>query len=125
MSRTNYFNVKDDEKFETFLNKFDVEYDNTVDGYVMFSDEGNWPSSIYNEETNEYDDYDRFFDDVAEHLEDDEVVIVMTSGHEKMRYITGNAFAINSKGETFSIDINTIYEMVSNKWNVKPTLAEY
>lgn len=126
-SRSNYFKVKDTEEFENFLDQFGgIEYHSEEDeSYCIIAEEGCWPSSIYNEETDEYEDYDDFFQDLSSHLLDDQVCIIVTSGHEKMRYITGDAYAINSKGQELSININSIYDMVRKAWNVEPSLAEY
>lgn len=125
-SRSNYFKVKDTEEFEKFLNQFSgIEFDSEEEGYCILAEEGYWPSSIYNEETSEYDEYYDFFQDLSSHLLEGQVFIIVTSGHEKMRYITGDAYAINSKGQELSININSIYDMVRKAWNVEPSLAEY
>ena len=127
VSRSNYFKVKDTEEFENFLNQFGgiKFYSEEDETYCILAEEGYWPYSIYNEETSEYDEYYDFFQDLSSHLLDDQVCIILTSGHERMRYITGNSYAINSKGQELSININSIYDMVSKAWNVVPSLAEY
>jgi hypothetical protein len=54
--------------------------------------------------------------ELSEHLMDDSIAIVMGAGAEKLRFITGYAEAINSKGERVDININSIYDLAKQKF---------
>jgi hypothetical protein len=51
----------------------------------------------------------------------------MGAGAEKLRFITGYAEAINSKGERVSVNIDTIYDLAKQKFgkDVEVTPAQY
>lgn len=117
-SRSNYFRVKNLKKFKAFCARWGVEFiakDDTPElvGFLGESQFGGLPSHITEEaelgEVRELDS-DDFYKELAEHLKDGEVAIMMEFGAQKHAYITGFAIAVNSKGETVSISLNDIYE---------------
>jgi len=131
-SRSNYFAVKDAQAFEDEMSNIsDIEVITKTgeDGILRYgvlshiSDSGGWPSWVFNEETDDYDDID-FFDIVSEHLADNEVAIFMEAGAEKLRYICGYAVAVNNKGETRQISLNNIYDL-AKEIGTNVTIAEY
>jgi len=68
-----------------------------------------------------------FVSELAGHLADHEVMIVMGTGYEKMRYLVGYAIAINNKKERREIDLAQVYEL-AKQLTQKPkriTRAEY
>lgn len=58
---------------------------------------------------NEFDDdsYDRFIAKLQECLADKDAVIIMESGHEKLRYVTGSALII-TVSDTIYLDLETL-----------------
>lgn len=117
-ARTNYFKVKDESKFKDFLATLDgLETYSDKEGRhcILFDYESGVPSSKYNEETDDYDEFD-FLGELSEHLTDGSIAIVMGSGAEKLRYVTGYAEAINSKGERVSVNIDSIYDLAKQKF---------
>jgi len=129
-ARTNYFQVKDLEKFEKWVEQFgnpSVEkgYHNN-DGKIclLWGDDGyqDWGYDEDHEETNE-----SFRDGVGDFLMKDSILVVMGAGNEKMRYVQGWAYAVNHKGECESISIDEIYGMAEQRWgdDVTITRAEY
>ncbi len=127
-SRTNYFRVKDAEAFKNAMGEFgDVDVNEREDGFFMLdtyaSENGFWPTFIYNEDIGEENEID-FPKMVADHLIDDEVVIFMTVGHEKIRYVFGDAIAYNNKGEYTVISTSQIYDK-AKKLGKNITVAEY
>jgi hypothetical protein len=119
-TRSNYFAVKDAEAFTAELENYPVkvitqEKDGvTLYGFLDNDDDGSgeiW--SIYNDETEEFDEID-WADVFKRHLQDDWVAVIITNGYEKYRYFTGDATAYNNKGESRTINIDHIYELASD-----------
>ncbi|MGB8218677.1 MAG: hypothetical protein WCE94_15370 [Candidatus Methanoperedens sp.] len=117
-SRSNYFRVKDIEKFKVFCARWGVEFIAKSDkpeliGFLGRSEYGGLPSYLTEEaqdgEMRELDS-DDFYKELAEQLKDGEVAVLVESGAQKLAYISGISIAVNSKGETLSVDINDIYE---------------
>lgn len=116
-ARTNYFLVKDEEAFKAEMEKFEVSVNTqTIDDQNLYSlidndpDGGGMPWSFYNDETEEHEDIE-WSDILGKHLADGQVCVLMESGAEKHRYISGYAVAFNNKGETRSINLNDIYDL--------------
>ena len=63
----------------------------------------------YNEATQAWQEAD-LLTALATQLADDHVAIVMEVGFEKMRYLLGEAHAVNAKGERVSVELDEIYE---------------
>lgn len=130
-SRTNYFHVKDAEKFLADMDGFDIRVVHMREGDECFAiiaetDNGEWPS--YDFRTAGEDDYppEAWFPEiVAEYLADNEVAVFQTVGAEKSRYVTGYAVAINNKGEVVQVTLDDIYEVAKEKFGVAPSLAQY
>jgi len=127
--RSNYVKVKDKEAFRAFLDRFGgavmmIEDDK---GRVGFLAEEGMPSTYMPDNSGtEPDDVD-FVEELAAHLANHEVMIVMGTGYEKMRYLVGYAIAINNKKERREIDLAQIYELAKQVTR-KPkriTRAEY
>ncbi len=129
-ARSNYFIVKDADVFEKALEHVpDIEIDKEGDKYCILvtgGDFGGWPSSIWDDEKDIAINIDVPVL-VSEHLVDGEVAIFMESGAEKLRYVIGYAVAINNKGETVAIGLDSIYDM-AEELTTRPrdiTRAEY
>jgi len=111
-ARTNYFRVKDADAFKAWLgtiNGVELITDDKGRFGVLFNEDG-VPSSRYNDTTEDWDDFD-FMEELAPHLADDSVAVLMGAGAEKLRYVQGYAVAINNKGEVRSLNLDAIYGM--------------
>lgn len=130
-ARSNYFKVKDADEFLKAMELVpNVEIHAGENGTFCIlgedPDGGGWPAFIYNEETDDYEDFD-LPDYVSQYLADDSVAIFMETGAEKLRYVVGYAVAVNNKGEQVTVSLNDIYEMAAELTN-KPeeiTTAEF
>jgi hypothetical protein len=119
MSRTNYFKVKDPETFKKWLSQFEMvlfEKDGKF-GFYSGSEKGDFPSGVYNEETDEYDDMD-IAEKLPEFLADGEIAILMQAGAEKARYVSGFAIAVHSDGRIVQIVLDDIYERAAKEFGV-------
>lgn len=126
VTRTNYFRVKDPVKFkELMLNVCADEDDvdvweekdengNTVFGFGCYgSILGLMPDGTDNDDDFDYD-YDGFVNGLSACVANDDAVIVLESGNEKLRYIVGGALVVTSKGSIY-LDINEIAQMKASK----------
>ena len=139
-ARSNYFQVKDTQKFKEAMNNFChikiVEQtpfkDQTNEHAVMitlsdFNDSGFFPEYPYNDEL---EDDARNGDDllktIADHLKEGEVAILMEIGSEGLRYLCGSAQAVNSKNERSHRFLEEIYTDAEKLSEGKPvSRAEY
>lgn len=127
--RTNYFKVKDIEKFKSWLTEWhwDIVYISKVDtahgelsGFYIFNSDVSLcfseklPLVSFDEEGEQVDVPGDFLKEFAAHLEDDWVAIYMEIGNENIRFLTGVAIAINSKGQVNEINIEDIYDLAKD-----------
>lgn len=127
--RSNYFRVNDFETFKAWcaslgMNAWQRSDDPTLVAFGSRDGESGIPSHRYNDATQDFEDID-FAAELSEHLLDNEIAIVQEAGHEKLRYVTGYALAINAAGEVLHISINDIYALAQREWGHKPTEAHY
>jgi hypothetical protein len=124
-ARTNYFAVKDVEAFKKEIAPLGLEVVENKDGKLaLLSDlEEGFPYSYYDEEIE--DSVEVSWKEIfKQHLQDEEVAILMGAGAEKLRYISGWAVAYNNKGEQKSVSLDDIYELASSLGK-NVTKAEY
>lgn len=72
---------------------------------------GGWPTSIYCEDTEEYEDWD-VESYVSEFLVDGEWCVIQEVGAEKLRYLIGYSLAFNNKGVSHSVNLEDVFEML-------------
>lgn len=104
--RTNYFHVKDPVAFQEYMKG--VCADGTIDvwegekenrGTFAFGCEGpifGLPCDPEDEDAGF--DYDAFIAGLSEHVAEDDAIIILEAGHEKLRYVVGFANIITGKG---------------------------
>ena len=106
-TRTNYFHVKDEDAFRKFAEKIccsedaiDV-WEKDDNGKKVFAFGGFGEIMGLN---NAEDDcsYDEFLKELQEHIAEDDAVIILESGKEKLRYITGYATVVTSSESKFA-----------------------
>jgi hypothetical protein len=134
-ARSNYFAVKDEMTFRQWAEFVGLKVlepdqrDKPADGIQRFAitpgygDDCGWPSSRFNEETEDDDDVD-VSGELAAYLKDGEVAVLMEVGNEKLRYLCGYATPVNSAGETVSMSLEGIYTL-ARKLGPNVTHAEY
>ena len=135
-ARSNYFAVKDEKAFREWaalVGLSVLEPDarhKATDGIRRFgiapgdcSDSGTWPTSLYNEEFDEYNDL-VVAEQLSVHLADDEVAVLMEVGNGKQRYLSGTAEAVNNRGESVYLNLDSIYES-ARELGPHLTRAEY
>lgn len=119
IGRTNYFAVKNIEIFKQdleslreYLNSgFEIIEDQKEDQIVFcLTFEDGIPSYYYNAETGEEFDVE-FTDILSTHLADDWVCIIMETGSESLRFLSGYSVAFNNKGEQKYVALESIYDL--------------
>lgn len=125
-ARSNYVKIKDEAGLRNALRHFDVKIWTNSDGLFAFggdSDSGGWPSI-----TTDDDDEEIEFspiEQICPFMHEDQVLVMMQSGHESQRYVDGRAEAYNSKGEWVSIALNNIYDLAKKHFGIDPGEAAY
>ena len=107
-TRTNYFRVKDPAAFREFMSRVygsdevqlweEKDLNDTVQfGFGVYGGiSGFCPSEDEEDDDSDYD-YDAFLDELQRHIADDDAVIIMEGGNEKLRYVVGSATIVTSK----------------------------
>lgn len=132
--RTNYFHVKDDETFRTLMNRVYGCEDNVElweekdkDGRTIFGFGVYGGISGLRDSGDDIDDdssYDDFIDCLQEAVADDDAIIILESGNEKMRYVVGSATIITSSDYKYmditSLAMKQAMEMLHNpSWQTR------
>lgn len=124
--RTNYFHVKDENAFRTFMNRvygcednIELWEEKDEDGRAVFGfGVYGGISGIRDQDDDEDSSYDDFIDKLQESVADDDAVIILESGNEKMRYVVGSATIVTSSDYKYSdiadIAVKQAGEMLHN-----------
>ena len=135
--RTNYFHVKNEEEFRSFMDRVRGSEDtielweekdrngNTLFGFGVYGGISG-VSNCDDDEEGLCDDfsYDKFIDGLQESVSDNDAIIILEAGNEKMRYVVGYATIITSSEckyiDMTSLAIETAEEMLNNpSWETK------
>ena len=108
-TRTNYFRVKDEEEFRKFMAHVSGTEDrvelweekdkngNTVFGFGTLGGIAGVTDYHNDSEDDGEDseaDFDAFLNALQTFVADDDAIIILESGHEKLRYVVGSAYII-------------------------------
>ena len=113
--RSNYFKVVDIDKFKEQLPAditVSVEKDGTVCILNEDADGSGWPCEIYNEDTEEHEEYD-IENFIASHLQPGSWCVLQEVGAENLRYLVGYAVAFTKDLEhRHSVSLSDIYKLI-------------
>lgn len=121
--RSNYFAVKDVDAFIAFLSQFEADLITNKEGLVGFVSQDEyggiptyWPE----------DDSDpiSITEGIAEHLAENQVCVILESGAEKARYITGQAIAIAWTGDRTDLSLTDIYKQAQDEFGGDAQITE-
>lgn len=111
-TRTNYFRVKDPDEFRTFMSgvhgtedKIELweEKDHKGDPIFGFGTMGGiwgWSEQTGTMNDDDVDDdaaYEAFIFGLQQHIANDDAIIILEAGNEKLNYVTGSALIITSQ----------------------------
>lgn len=132
-ARSNYFRVKDVDAFISFVNSIPglAFWTKETNGtsFAIFVDEtdhGGWPDT--REVEGQADDIygmETLADDLAHHLAENEVAILMEVGNEGFRYFTFRSTAVAWDGRRIDLDSDDIYDRVKSEFNRIPTSVSF
>lgn len=128
-ARSSYYKVKSKKKFKKFCQEHQLEFiesdsDKGKVGFLVQTDFGTIPNGRVNSKGN-YVEID-FEEELSKHLAAGEVAVVVEAGNEKLKYVAGYAFAVNSKGRTVVVSTDDIYNKAEKMFKTKTiTRAEY
>jgi hypothetical protein len=123
-ARSSYFAVKDEAAFRAWAEKRDLQVlepqrvlkqpgGTTQQMFGVAPTDGGWPT--YDQENDEELD---LMGELAELLQEGQIVVFQEVGAEKLRYVTANATAFDSTGKRIYIDLQDIYERASEYFDV-------
>ncbi|OAM91777.1 hypothetical protein OH491_24855 [Termitidicoccus mucosus] len=124
IARTNYFKVKDKAAFRSWAKKFDLEILKKSGKFALLPEEHSDTGGFDLRDPRTDEDFD-ICEEIARHLADDSIAVIMSAGHEKHRYIYGWAEAVNHMGERVQITLDEIYQAAKEKFGKLPSRAEY
>ena len=129
--RTNYFKVKDNEKFKEFMTHvyaedLEVLHKKDENGNELYGFGGYGGISGYFNNENEYEDsdeawdnaYDNLIDGLAKQVAENDAILLFEVGNEKLRYVVGSVAVITSKGYEYrditNVGVEIARQMLNN-----------
>ena len=126
-ARSNYFRVKNEDAFRTWVERTPplVYFTHAADDHLFaIGSETGWPVTAYNQAEDEEIEIDLPME-LSLHLAEDQIAILMETGAEGLRYVTGFAVAVNERGEQVSLHLAEIYQRAIDRFGIEPTRAEW
>lgn len=122
-TRTSYFKVTDEKKYQVLFAGLESNGDDIRDFTEKDNDGSLWHAfGSYGEidwypPSNEDDDYvepdsDRFYDELSKIMADDCACVIMSAGHENLRYIGGYVVVITKDKVSFNNLNNMAYTLM-------------
>ena len=129
--RTNYFKVKDNEKFKEFMTHvyaedLEVFHKKDENGNELYGFGGYGGISGYFNNENEYEDsdeawdnaYDNLIDGLAKQVAENDAILLFEVGNEKLRYVVGSVVVITSKAYAYrditDVGVEIAKQMLNN-----------
>ncbi len=119
-ARSNCFRVKDKDAFLKWADGRGLgvfKNEENADLFAIYggesTDDGSWPSYDVESDT-EID----LVAELAQHLPNGQIAVLMEIGAEKLRYLTGVAIAVNHKGRVVELTLSDIYGKASRAFQI-------
>jgi hypothetical protein len=124
--RSNYFRVKDVDAFTAMLGEFEATLITDSEGRVGFVSDNEF-GGVPQTWPDDQEEPVSILDEIAEHLVENSVCVIIEAGAEKARYVTGRAVAIASTGEQTVIALDDIYAQAQTEFggDAEITVAIY
>ena len=127
--RSNYFIVKDRKSFKELLEQYEtvlIEKNGKV-GFYSITDDGGIPTRYIDDDDEDAgidEESISIIEEIAEHLVENEVCVIMEIGYEKLRYLDGRAIAVAWTGETTRVSLNDIYAQAQSEFGGDAQITE-
>lgn len=126
-ARSNYFQVRDETAFRAWAEKRGLHVfesrtagdSPTFFGFYSEDQYGGWPSYEMDLEEETGDGSIDLCAELAPHLLDGQIAVLMEVGAEKHRYVTGTAIAVDHTGKTVEVTLDDIYESAARAFGVE------
>ena len=127
-TRSNYFRVKDARAFKAWCRKCHLEFwtgdqqgdDPDEEFFAVSAGAGDgWPTFDPEQEAEI-----AFTAALGAHLDPRDVAILFEAGHEKLRYVFGEAIAVHPDGRTVSVSLNDIYPRARKAFGRRLSITE-
>lgn len=129
-ARSNYVRFKDLDALKKALEPWGaIEIEANGAGLhclLARTEDGGWPSGTQVEGTDDEGEaveeelYFDFEEVVVPHLAEGQALVVMQSGHEGLRYVTGHASAYTWDGRSCHLDLNSIHALAAETFGIDP-----
>jgi len=122
-ARTNYFQVTDEAKFREWaearaLHVFAKDAGGTtIFGVYSETDDGGWPTNSWPDDEDAPIEVD-VVAELAAHLAEGQIAVLIESGHEKCNYVDGNAVAVDHAGNRVAIELRDIYDLAAKTFGI-------
>lgn len=132
-ARSNYFRVKDEVAFKKWVETLGeitlFTHDDKPGLFALASrgEFGDWPNWRFTSDGTDSEHLD-LLEELWPHLAQGEVAVIMESGAEKLRYVTGWSEAVNWHGKRVAVHLDDIYAKAAKAFRVpvkKITQATY
>jgi hypothetical protein len=118
VGRTNYFAVRDVPALETLLSDSGIELVHEHGGSRVALIDGEGTDWMLRDDDS--DDETFLPDVVAAHLAAGQVAVFQRVGREGMRYVVGEAIAVNAAGDRVVLGLDDIYAQAAKQFGVDP-----
>lgn len=129
-ARSNYFEVRDNVAFEAWVETLPgvITRTDRQGRYTLLVEDGDcggWPGFRFDESTGEEQEID-LPGELCEHLAEDSVCVLQEVGCEKLRYLVGEAVAVNHHGEVIRLSLEDIFDRIAAAgWSGSATRCSY
>ena len=110
-TRTNYFKVNDEERYQALFNRLTGE--EPVENFTRESNGEVWHAfgsysdiSLLREDKEGFEDFDTLLKEMSRLLTPDSVFVITCIGNEKLRYLTGYCDVVFPNGKIVSDDLS-------------------
>jgi hypothetical protein len=122
-ARTNFFQVIDEVKFREWAAERELSIETKVTGgttlFGIYSetDDGGWPTQTWPDSEDDPVEVDMVAE-LAAHLVEGQVAVLIEVGHVKCCHLDGNAVAVNHTGARATVELSHIYQLAAETFGI-------
>jgi len=122
-ARTNFFQVIDEAKFREWAAERELSVETkatggtTLFGIYSETDDGGWPTQTWPDSEDDPIEVDMVAE-LAAHLVEGQVAVLIEVGHVKRGHLDGNAVAVNHTGARATVELSHIYQLAAETFGI-------